>query len=130
MKKAPSGSSTQTLKAETTPAFTGSTPKGNNESNLLSMENEHQGKIEQTLAELGRKMDFLLQQAKHTSGDMQQEVSEKMEELNKSKEKLEQELKDFTQDDEKWKEVQARLQNAVNEIRQAIELSFRKRPKT
>ena len=93
------------------------------------MESGHKGKIEQTLAELGRKMDHLLQQAKHTSGDMQQEISEKMEELNKSKEKLEQELKDFTQDDEKWKEVQARLQNAVNEIRQAIELSFRKRPK-
>lgn len=93
------------------------------------MESRQSGKIEHILGELGRKMDHLLQQAKHTSGDMQQEISEKMEDLNKSKEKLEQELKDFTQDDEKWKEVQTHLQKAVNEIRQAIELSFRKKPK-
>ena len=90
---------------------------------------DKKGEMERILADLGRKIDQLLQKARHASGDMQQEFSEKLEELNKSKEKLEQELKDFTQDEDKWKEVQLRLQNAAHELREAIELSFKRKPK-
>jgi Sec-independent protein translocase protein TatA len=93
------------------------------------MESEKRGKIEQLLMELGRKMDQLIHEAKHATGDLQQDFSEKMEEMNKSREKLEQELKDFTQDEAKWKEVQIRLQNAAHEIRQAVELSLKRKPK-
>ncbi len=93
------------------------------------MESERRGKMEQILTELGRKMDQLIYEAKHATGDFQQDLSIKMEEINKSKEKIEQELKDFTQDEAKWKEVQARLQSAAHELREAIELSFRRKPK-
>lgn len=93
------------------------------------MENEKRGKIEQVLMELGRKMDQLIHEAKHATGDLQQDFSEKMEDLNKTREKLEQELKDFTQDEARWKEVQIRLQNAASEIRQAVELSLKRKPK-
>lgn len=90
---------------------------------------DKKGEMEQILAELGRKMDEIIQKARHASGDLQQEFSGKLDELNRSKEKLEEELKDFTQDEAKWKEVQARLQNAAHELRQAIELSFKRKPK-
>lgn len=90
---------------------------------------DKKGEMESILAELGRSMDTLFQKARHASGDLQQEFSEKLKDLNKSKDRLERELKDFTQDEAKWKEVQARLHAAAHEIRQAIELSFKRKGK-
>lgn len=91
------------------------------------MENAGKGRMEGILADLGRKIDQLIAKANDASGDARGEFSSKMEELNKCKEKAEQELREFANDEEKWKEVQSRLQLAADELKKAFELTFQKR---
>ena len=51
-------------------------------------------------------------------------VSDKFDELRQAKDKLERELHEFVQDDEKWREVQTHLQEAGIELRKAFETTF------
>ena len=93
------------------------------------MEPHYKGRMENILAELGRKIDQALEKAKDSSGDIREEFSAKMEDFNKTKERIETEFRDFANDDEKWKEVQIRLQIAATELRKAFEITFSKKPK-
>ena len=90
------------------------------------MENQHnKGRIEGFMQDLGRKLDQLMDRARQ--GAEEARLNEKMEELKQTKEKLEHELHEFVQDDEKWKEVQSHLQDAALEIKKAFETTFRGR---
>lgn len=84
---------------------------------------QNTGRIESFMTELGRKLDQLMDRARQ--GAEEARFSEKMEELKQTKEKLEQELHEFVQDDERWREVQAHLQGAAQELKKAVETSFK-----
>lgn len=87
------------------------------------MEQEHnKGKIEGFLAELGRKLDQVMERARQ--GAEEAKVSEKLDELKHTKDRLEHELHEFVKDDEKWKEVQVHLQGAAQELKRAFETTF------
>lgn len=87
------------------------------------MEQQHnKGKIESFMTELGRKIDQLLDKARQ--GTEEAKVSDKFDELRQAKDKLERELHEFVQDDEKWREVQTHLQEAGIELRKAFETTF------
>lgn len=83
---------------------------------------ENKGKLEAFMAELGRKLDQLLDRARN--GAEEAKLSEKMEELRQTKDKLEHELHEFVKDDEKWQEVKQHLQGAAQELQRAFETSF------
>lgn len=83
--------------------------------------------MESILSELGRKIDQTIGKAFDGSGDLKQEFASRMEDLNKEKERLEKELREFAKDDEKWKEVKVRLQNAADELKKAFEITFSKK---
>lgn len=87
------------------------------------MEQQHnKGKIEGFLAELGRKLDQVMERARQ--GAEEAKVSEKLDELKHTKDRLENELHEFVKDDEKWKEVQVHLQGAAQELKRAFETTF------
>jgi hypothetical protein len=90
------------------------------------MEQQHnKGRLESFMAELGKKLDLLLDRARHETEEGK--VAEKLDELRHTKEKLEKELHEFVQDDERWREVQHRLQGAAQELKKAFEITFRKK---
>ena len=84
----------------------------------------NKGKIEGLLADLGRKMDGLLSKAKQASEE--HHLNDKLDELNTAKEKLERELNQYVQDDERWQEVKSNLRTAAGELKKAFETTFRK----
>lgn len=89
------------------------------------MEQQHssnKGKLEGFMAELGRKLDQLLDKARQ--GAEETKLSEKMEDLRQTKDKLEHELHEFVKDDEKWREVKQHLQGAAQELQRAFETTF------
>ena len=87
------------------------------------MEEQHnKGKIESFMTELGRKLDQLLDKARQ--GAEEHKLSDRMDDLRQTKDKLERELHEFVQDDDKWREVQTHLQEAAVELRKAFETTF------
>lgn len=88
-------------------------------------EQQNRGRLENFMAELGKKLDLLLDRARHETEEGK--VAEKLDELRHTKEKLEKELHEFVQDDERWREVQSRLQGAAQELKKAFEITFRKK---
>ena len=94
------------------------------------MEQPNKGRLESILSELGRKLDETFEKAREASGEARQEFASKMADVNKEKERLEKELKEFANDEEKWKEVKIRLQNAADELRKAFEITFSKKEET
>lgn len=86
---------------------------------------QHKGKIEGFLAEFGRKLDQLMDKARHETE--QPRVADRLDELRQAKDKLERELQEFVKDDQKWQEVQQRLQGAALELKKAVEAAFSKR---
>lgn len=87
------------------------------------MEEQHnKGKVEGFLAELGRKLDQLMDRARQ--GAEEAKLSDKFEDLKQTRDKLEQELHEFVKDDDKWREVKIHLQGAAQELQKAFETTF------
>jgi hypothetical protein len=90
------------------------------------MENQS-GKAERLFAELGRKIDQILENTKDDRQEIKADIKEKVEELKKAKAKLESEFQEFTSNkDGKWTDVKNHMENAVNEIKSALDSVFKK----
>lgn len=89
------------------------------------MSEESKGKVENLLTELGRKIDHLIEEAKEASGDVREEVDQKIEELKQRKDKLEDEFQEF-KNQERWQEAKVHFASAANELKQAVEKVFKK----
>ena len=59
------------------------------------MSNDTKGQVEGILAELGKKIDQLIVEAKGASKEVRDDVEVKIQELKKKKEKLEDDFKDI-----------------------------------
>lgn len=90
------------------------------------MPESFKGKAEAMLAELGRKIDQLIYESKDASEDIREEIEERIAELRRNKEHLEQEVRNYTKGDPRWKAVEEKLGKAVDEIREAIRIAFKK----
>jgi hypothetical protein len=92
----------------------------------MTMENQS-GKAEKLFSELGRKIDQILENTKDDRQEIKADIKEKIEELKKAKAKLENEFQEFTSNkDGKWTDVKNHMENAVNEIKSALDSVFRK----
>ncbi len=88
---------------------------------------DDKGKVEDILAELGKKIDQLITETKKAGGNVSEEAEKKIQDLKKKKEKLEEEFKGYSSNgSEKWEHAKIHLNEAAVEVRRAFEAMFRK----
>ncbi|MEQ9404769.1 MAG: hypothetical protein RIM99_14345 [Cyclobacteriaceae bacterium] len=88
---------------------------------------DDKGKVEDILAELGRKIDQLISETKKAGSTVSDEAEKKIQDLKKKKEKLEEEFKGYSSGSgEKWEHAKIHLNEAATEIRRAFEAMFKK----
>jgi len=92
------------------------------------MESEYQGKAEKILRDLGKKIDDLIKSSFQEKGELKEDLKQRVEELKRDKEKLENELKGFVSRNEgKWKEAEVYLKRAAEELKKALDVVFQKK---
>ncbi len=92
------------------------------------MEKDQHGHVEGVLQELGRKIDELIAEAKGASGEIRDDLEEKIKEFKEKKWKLEEEYERFkTKNEGKWDDIKLHLSNAALEIERAVQAAFKKR---
>lgn len=83
-------------------------------------------KVEEVLAELGKKIDDLVEEAKEAGNRVSDETEKRIEELKERKEKLEADFKEYSSGThEKWESAKEHLNEATNALRKAIEAFFK-----
>ena len=91
------------------------------------MKSEQQGTSEKFFKEFGKKIDQFVGELKEASDRAEVDFKKKFEELKKAGEKL----KTEAADKERWKEVEASLKKAGQELETAFRAAFKKsRPET
>ncbi|MAE86814.1 MAG: hypothetical protein CMB80_29030 [Flammeovirgaceae bacterium] len=90
------------------------------------MSNDTKGQVEGILAELGKKIDQLIVEAKGASKEVRDDVEVKIQELKKKKEKLEDDFNEYKEKNgDKWHDAKSHLMVALSELKKAVESVFR-----
>lgn len=87
------------------------------------METNQEGKAEKFLKDFGRKLDQFLAEAKDASTRVEADMKKKYEELKMAADKL----KNDIDNKERWKEVEASLKKAGEELEKAMKAAFKKK---
>lgn len=87
------------------------------------METNEPGKNEKPFKTFGKKVDEFLLELNDAGERLQKEFEDKFDELKQSAEKLKQEA----ESNERWREVEANLKKAADELNNAFKAAFRKR---
>lgn len=87
------------------------------------MDAKDEGKSEKTFRSFGKKVDDFVAELNEAAEKMEKEFHAKYEELKASAEKIRKEA----EDKERWKEVEANLKKAGDELKNAFNAAFRKR---
>ena len=86
------------------------------------MEPTEEGTAEKFFKDFGKKLDSFLVEAKEAGTRVEADLKKKYEELKVSAEKL----KNEAENKERWKEVEASLKNAGEELEKAVKAAFKK----
>jgi len=86
------------------------------------MEPKEEGTAERFFKDFGKKLDQFLVEAKEASTRVEADLKNKYEELKVQAEKL----KNDAENKERWKEVEASLKKAGEELERAVKAAFRK----
>ncbi len=81
--------------------------------------------MEDVLQDLGRKIDKLVEDSKLSKVEWKKEIDQRVEEVKKNVDTLENKTREVLGDKERWKEVEDRIKNASRELREAVEAAFR-----
>lgn len=87
------------------------------------MEPNQEGKAEKFFKDFGKKLDLFLVEAKDAGARAETDLKKKYEELKVAAEKL----KADSQNKDRWKEVEASLKKAGEELEKAAKAAFRKK---
>ncbi len=87
------------------------------------MEANEEGKGEKFFKEFGKKLDQFLVEAKDASARMETDFQKKYEELKVAAERF----KNDAENKERWKEVEASLKKAGEELEKAFKTAFKKK---
>jgi chaperonin cofactor prefoldin len=87
------------------------------------MESKHR-KVEEVLQDLGKKIDQMIADSQLSKIEWKKEIDQRVEEVKKNINTLENSAKEVLGDKERWKEVEARIRTATNEFCEAIETAF------
>ncbi len=90
------------------------------------MAKESQGKVEEILKEVGKKIDTLVEDMKGATDDVKEEVEKKIAELKVKKEKLEEDFQEY-RNQEKWQDAKGHFHNALHELKRGVEAFFAKK---
>lgn len=88
------------------------------------METKHR-KVEDVLKDLGKKIDQIIADSQLSKIDWRQEIDQRVEEVKKNIDTLENSAKEVLGDKERWKEVESSIRTATTEFCDAIETAFR-----
>jgi len=92
------------------------------------MDKDHQGQVEKILKEMGQKIDQLIAETKDASGEIRDDLEEKIKEFKSKKWKMEEEYNDFKSKNEgKWEEIKTHLSGAALELENAVKAAFKKK---
>ncbi|MDN5202997.1 hypothetical protein QQ008_16525 [Fulvivirgaceae bacterium BMA10] len=92
------------------------------------MEETKEGTVERILKKLGQKVDDLIEKTKNSSGDLEEDLKKKVQELRKSSVKFEEDVKNFHEENkDKFKEVGEQLEKSAVELKKAVESVFSKK---
>lgn len=86
------------------------------------METNSQGKAENFLKDFGKKLDQFVAELKDASSRVETDMQKKFEELKEAAEKFKKEA----ENKERWKEVEASLKKAGEELNNAFKKAFKK----
>jgi len=87
------------------------------------METSDEGKAEKFMKEFGKRLDQFVVEAREASGRLEGEFQQKYEELKAAAERF----KNDAENKERWKEVEASLKRAGEELEKAFKTAFKKR---
>lgn len=87
------------------------------------METNEEGKAEKFFKDFGKKLDQFYTEAKDASSRVEADLKKKYEDLKASAEKL----KSEAGSKERWKEVEASLKKAGEELERALKAAFKKK---
>ncbi|MFZ6001214.1 MAG: hypothetical protein ACOYW3_11955 [Bacteroidota bacterium] len=87
------------------------------------MEENQQGKGEKFFSEFGRRIDQFVVEAKDASTRIEADLQKKYEELKQAADRF----KNETENKERWKEVEASLKRAGEELEKAFKSAFKPR---
>jgi hypothetical protein len=87
------------------------------------MDAKDEGKAEKTFKSFGKKVDDFVVELNEAAERLEKEFREKYEELKVSAEKVKKEAENR----ERWKEVEANLKKAGDELKNAFNAAFKKR---
>ncbi|MBX2963986.1 MAG: hypothetical protein KF687_15850 [Cyclobacteriaceae bacterium] len=86
-------------------------------------EETQEGKAEKLFQKFGKKVDKFLEELDEAGGKLNKEFEGKYEELKQAAEKLKKEA----DKNERWKEVEASLKKAGQELENAVKAAFKKK---
>jgi hypothetical protein len=81
--------------------------------------------MEDVLKDLGRKIDKMVEDSQLSKIEWKKEIDQRVEEVKKNIVSLEDKTKEVFGDGARWKEVEERIRNASNELREAVEAAFK-----
>lgn len=87
------------------------------------METSDEGKAEKFMKEFGKRLDQFVVEAREASSRLEGEFQQKYEELKAAAERF----KSEAENKERWKEVEASLKRAGEELEKAFKTAFKKR---
>jgi chaperonin cofactor prefoldin len=87
------------------------------------MESKHR-KVEDVLQDLGKKIDQMIADSQLSKIEWKKEIDQRVEEVKKNIDTLENSAKEVLGDKERWKEVEDRIRAATNEFCDAVETAF------
>lgn len=87
------------------------------------METNEEGKAEKIFKDFGKKLDQFYGEAREASIRVESDLRKKYEDLKASAEKL----KNEAENKERWKEVEASLKKAGEELERAVKAAFKKK---
>ncbi|MCU0418419.1 MAG: hypothetical protein MUC38_02080 [Cyclobacteriaceae bacterium] len=86
------------------------------------MDEQQKGRAETFFAEFGRQMDAFLGEVKEAGSRVEGELKTRFDELKAAAERVKKE----TENKERWKEVEAGLKRAGEELEKAVKAAFKK----
>ena len=92
------------------------------------MEKKTEGTLEQLFKKFGHKLDQFIVELKGTKENASEEMDERFEELKRNFASLEDQVKDFKENNkDNWQDVQSELNQAGQSLKQAFDSAFAKK---
>ena len=89
-------------------------------------EHKTKSQLEDILKDLGQKIDVLIEEAKDSTGNIREELDEKIELLKKKRDELDKNFEVYREKGKgKWEEAKPHLSKAASELKSALDKIFK-----